>query len=436
MKANIKELAELQQGDRFLFCSQDKAVAARLGAALGDRGLLTQEAPAQEKLVQRIAEIGPKLVFLDFTLDPELPGKLLRTTDLAKTLARIAPNLPRVAVGAVSQPESTIAALRAGVADFVDPTGDPQEVRDVVKSVLALSDERIGSIDLLSMRQSVLVLGTRPGVGASTLAVHLAGLLQDRLAAAARARHDASPVHALPLAERVALMDMGWPVGDCQLYMGVNSKFTLVDAAREQHRVDATLLASIMTSAHNGVSMLSLPKDMDELRRFSQSELLTLFERIRETFGMLIMDANGFPHPDVVSEWVRTSGQTWLVTDQSVGSLVSLDAQIKSLSARHVDLGLLKLVVNRYDERYGMTAVQIAERFGLHLAGTLPDRALPLIVCGNQGKLLHEMSERDVYVRAMAPLVEAVLTEKVGRKSARNGWLAAWLPNVHRRLTL
>jgi len=435
MKAHTKELAGLQHGDCFLFCSRANAVAARLGTALGDRGLLIQEVPLYDKLAQRLTEIGPKLVFLDFTLDPLLPGKLLHTSDLAKTLARIAPGLPRVAVGSIAEPESAIAALRAGVADFIDPSGDPQEVRDVVNSVLSLSDGQGNSSTMPGTKRSVLVLGTRPGVGASTLAVHLAGLLQDRLFEAARARKSTAEATELPLAERVALMDLGLPVGDCQLYMGVNSEFSFVDAARELHRVDATLLDSAMVSARNGVSMLSLPKDIDEMRSVSQSESLMLFERIRETFGMLIMDAGGFSHPEFVGGLARASNETWLVTDQSVGSLVSLDGQLKSLDAQHVDISHLKLVVNRYDERYGMTAMQIAERFGLHLAGTLPYRALPLIVCGNQGKLLHEMSERDLYIRAMTTFVDAVVAEPVGVDRARNGWLAAWLPNVHRRLT-
>ncbi len=434
MKAHTREWVGLQHGDCFLFCSQDSAVVARLGSALGDRNLLTQEVPSQEKLAQRLTEIGPKLVFLDFTLDPLSPGKLLQTSDLAKTLDRIAPGLPRVAVGSIAQPESTIAALRAGVADFVDPNGDPQEVRDVVNSVLSLSDGQNEVSTVPTIKRSVLVLGTRPGVGVSTLAVHLAGLLQDRLFETARSRHSSAEAHELSLAERVALMDLGLPAGDCQLYMGVDSEFSFVDAARELHRVDASSLALAMVRAHNGVSMLSLPKNMAEIRKVSQSESLMLFERIRETFGMLIMDAGGFSHPEFVAGLACAANETWLVTDQSVGSLASLDAQLKSLDAQHVDAGHLKLVVNRYDERYGMTAMQIAERFGLPLAGTLPDRALPLIVCGNQGKLLHEMSERDLYIRAMTTLADAVLTAPVGMNRARNGWLAAWLPNVHRRL--
>ena len=61
MKAHTKELAGLQHNMCFLFCSHDNQIAALLGAALGELGLVTQEVPAQEKLAQRLAEIAPIL---------------------------------------------------------------------------------------------------------------------------------------------------------------------------------------------------------------------------------------------------------------------------------------------------------------------------------------------------------------------------------------
>lgn len=434
MKAHSKEFAGLQHSACFLFCSLDNGVAARLGAALGELGLVTQEVPAQEKLAQRLADMSPRLVFLDFTLDAQSPGKLLRTADLAKSLAKIAPHLPRVAVGDISVPESAIAALRAGVTDFVDPFGDAQDVRDVVQSVLTLSSNP-GVTGSAGVKRSVLLLGARAGVGTTTLAVHLAGLLQDRMTAAAQGRHTGSAGKDLPLGERVALMDLGWPVGDCQLYMNVNGEFNFVEAVRELRRLDATLLASAMAHSRNGVSMLSLPRDMAEMRSVSQADSLLLFERLRESFGLVIADAGGFGHPEFVSGLARTAGETWLVTDQSVGAIVSLDAQIKELEQHHVDRSKLRLLVNKYDERYGMTAPQIAERFGLPLVGTLPDRMMPLVVCTNQGKLLHEVSDRDAYVRAMSTLVDSMVAQPAPNQ-ARGGWLATLLPNVHRRLTM
>ncbi|MFX8285806.1 hypothetical protein ABTL53_19900, partial [Acinetobacter baumannii] len=76
----------------------------------------------------------------------------------------------------------------------------------------------------------------------------------------------------------------------------------------------------------------------------------------------------------------RASQQNWIVTDQSVGALVSLAGLLQELEQLHVERRSLGLIVNRYDERYGMTAQQIAERFQLELVGTLPDRTLALMV--------------------------------------------------------
>ena len=95
MKTHAREWVGLQSGNRFLFCSKGDGVAAQLGQAIGDLGMLTQEAPAVEDLAKRLAEIAPQVVFLDFTLSEDEPGKLFRSAELARLLARIAPGIPR-----------------------------------------------------------------------------------------------------------------------------------------------------------------------------------------------------------------------------------------------------------------------------------------------------------------------------------------------------
>lgn len=99
MKTHASEWVGLQNGKRFLFCSKGDGVAAQLGQALGDMGMLTQESPSIEELARRLTEIGPQVVFLDFTLSEDEPGKLFKSAELARLLARIAPTVPRVAVG-------------------------------------------------------------------------------------------------------------------------------------------------------------------------------------------------------------------------------------------------------------------------------------------------------------------------------------------------
>ncbi|MGE8668832.1 MAG: pilus assembly protein CpaE [Achromobacter mucicolens] len=434
MKTHVSEGVGLQNGTRFLFCSQGSTIAAQLGQALGDLGVLTQESPRIEELARRLTELAPQVVFLDFSLSDDEPGKLFKSAELARLLARIAPTLPRVAVGYVSQPEGAIAALRAGASDFVDPSVAPQEVRDVVRRVL--DRPSMGRMD--GTRRSVVLLGARPGVGTSTLAVHLSGMLQDRLKAAYNqraAKASRPPGEPLPLSSRVALMDLGWPVGDCQLYLNIGGDFDFAEAARNLRRLDSTLLGSAMAHAPNGLSVLSLPRDLAQMREVSQSDSLLVFERMRQHFSVVVADAGGFTNPEFVSGLARASQLNWIVTDQSVGALVSLAGLLQELEQLHVDRASLGLIVNRYDERYGMTARQIAERFNLELVGTLPDRTLPLMVCTNRGHLLHEEAERDVYVRAVQTLAERLCAEEAA-PGGHASWLATWLPGVHRRMVI
>lgn len=434
MKTHVSEGVGLQNGTRFLFCSQGSAIAAQLGKALGDLGMLTQESPRIEELARRLTELAPQVVFLDFSLSDDEPGKLFKSAELARLLARIAPTLPRVAVGYVSQPEGAIAALRAGASDFVDPSVAPQEIRDVVLRLL--DRPSMGRMD--GTRRSVVLLGARPGVGASTLAVHLSGMLQDRLKLAHNqraAKASRPPGEPLPLSSRVALMDLGWPVGDCQLYLNIGGDFDFAEAARNLRRLDSTLLGSAMAHTANGLSVLSLPRDLRQMRDVSQSDSLLVFERMRQHFSVVVADAGGFTNAEFVSGLARASQLNWIVTDQSVGALVSLAGLLQELEQLHVDRSSLGLIVNRYDERYGMTAKQIAERFNLELVGTLPDRTLPLMVCTNRGHLLHEEAERDVYVRAVQTLAERLCAEETA-PGGHASWLATWLPGVHRRMVV
>jgi pilus assembly protein CpaE len=435
MKTHSKEWVAMQKAGCFLFCSNDAQVASQLSDAIGDMGLLMQEVPALEHMARRLAELDPRVVFLDFTRDDAQPGKLLQAADMARMLARVAPTIPRVAVGYVAQPEGAIAALRAGVSDFVDTTVAPDEIREVVQRLLGARGVAMPAGG--GSRRSVVLLGARPGVGTSTLAVHMAGIMQERLTQQAAARPGARPAKAeagtQPLAERVGLLDLGWPVGDCLLYLNIESDFDFAEAVRNPRRLAPTLLGSAMAHTAAGVGVLPMPRDMGEMRSVSLSDSLMLFERLRQHYGLLLADAGGFSSPEFVAGLARAAQETWLVTDQSVGSLVSLGGMLRELDQHQVDRSHLRLVVNRYDERYGMTAQQIAERFNIELLGTLPDRTMALMMCTNQGHLLHEGSERDAYVRGIQHLLDRLTADFVAPGS-RGGWLATWLPGVQRRM--
>ncbi len=217
-----------------------------------------------------------------------------------------------------------------------------------------------------------------------------------------------------------------------QLYLNVTGNFHFAEAVRNLRRFDETLVNTALSRSQSGVTVIPLPRDLAEMRTVSHSDSLAMLDKLREHFGLLLADLGGFSNPEFVASLVRAADQTWLITDQSVGALVSLADVLRDLDGRDVDRSRLRLVVNRHDERYGMTAEQIATRFGIELQATLPDRTLALMSSTNQGKLLHEVSDRDPYVRVLHTLADSLSLRQA--KSASNKWLSRWLPGVQKHL--
>src|SRR5690606_6071690 len=138
----------------------------------------------------------------------------------------------------------TLLAFRAGVKDFVDLDNAP-ELQRVVTALLTpgTSAEAQG-------RQGKLfvMVGARVGVGVSCLAAHLSSLHQQLFNGGEGGQ---SLLH----------LDLGWPIGDGQLYLNVSSDFHFVEAVRNAHRIDETLLETALGKREETAPVLSLPKD-------------------------------------------------------------------------------------------------------------------------------------------------------------------------------
>lgn len=426
MNARNTALNQATGLSRFVLCSENSEQAAWLGSALGKWGALWQEQGDPALLLARVVERNPLLALLDFSGHAAPHGAtagsadaIARAIELAQALQQALPGLPLVAIGAMSCPEGALAAWRAGVSDFIDISASADDAREVVQRVLRKAEAHTPA----SVRRGQLVtlLGVRPGVGTSTLAAHLADLYQRRVESA----HVANPGAA---ASRVALLDLGLPAGDGKLYLSTSGNFDFADAVRNLHRFDETLVHTALARSPGGVTVISLPSSLGEMRTVSQRDALALLDRLRLYFDVLIADLGGFSNQEFIANLAGAADQVWLVTDQSVGALVSLAGSLKELDELLLDVRKRRLVVNRFNERYGMDAAQIAGRFNLPLLATLPKRATALMSSANRGKLLHEVAPHDAYVRAVEGLIDD-LTEPVETGGQRQG-MGRWIPKM------
>ncbi|CAB3760610.1 fimbrial protein [Paraburkholderia humisilvae] len=399
MNTRVNGLTEHPAAEYFVFASGVERHAQWLAGALAEAGTLEQVALEPAVFAQRIAVVNPPLVFVDFS------GGHGAAASAAVQAARTAsPELPVVAVGTLAEPDSALAALRAGVRDFIDLAAAPHDAHAIVRKV-------IDSIVAPVRRQGRLtvLLGARAGVGVSTLAAHLAVQLQRRGAAHRR---------------EALLFDLGLPAGDGTLLLDMQSELHLVDAVRNLRRFDQTFVHTALSHHGGGLAVIALPPDLAELRQVSCAALIGLLNRLRAFFDQQIVDLGGFPNSEFIANAVEAADETWLVCDQCVASIVSAAQMLDALRGAVPDFERLRhklrLIVGRYEGELGLDAQQIAQRLGIEWLANLPDRRVALGRAANQGQLLVDAAPRDPYVRALDALA-ARLEDAPGARGAADG---------------
>ena len=335
------------------------------------------------------------VVLLDFR-----HGAAAASSELARQLQRGLPALTRGAVGSTSseQVDGICAAVRCGLRDILDLDTPAADMDAVLRRAAGTGSASGAPREVPHKARLVLVLGVRAGVGSSTLAAHL-GVLAQQLSQPAAA--DGTDPGAPATANTTLLLDLGQPAGDTALYLNLDSQFHFDDALRHAGRIDATLVRTAMTRHSGGLTLLGQPAGSDG---GPLPDPAVLVQRLRGVFETVLCDLGGVPVRQIPRSLFISADEIWLVADQAIGTLVSLDQVLKQLEGLSVRDPRLHLVINRHEEDGGLSPEQIAERFALPLLATLPD-CHRLRSSANHGHLLLQDAPRDPYLRALTPLL-------------------------------
>jgi pilus assembly protein CpaE len=420
MNARTLSLPEPAVTDYFVCASPQEAHVRWLADTLVSAGAVEGASLEPGVLAQRIAGLNPVLVFIDFS------GANAAASAAAAAVRIAHPGLPVVALGSLAQPESALAALRAGVRDFIDVSGPAEDALRITRGLLAHIGEPASRHGKL-----VALLGARAGMGVSTLAANLAVWLQRRTAGLGTAgsgtagsgtagsgtagsstagpgatveRASAAPDRAARVVRHTALIDLGLPAADGALFLNTRCEFHFVDAVHNMRRIDRTFVNTALTRHESGVVLTTLPADLGGLRDVSYASCVGLLNRLRAFFDQQVVDLGGFSNREFIAQIAASADEAWLVCDQGVASIVSAVDLLDGLRDAGVDTDRVRLVVNQYDPALDLAPAQIAERLGLSLVATLPARRVAIGRAANQGRLIVDTAERDPYVRAIESL--------------------------------
>jgi len=180
--------------------------------------------------------------------------------------------------------------------------------------------------------RSVIVTGSKGGVGTTTVALNLA-------------------VHLAQLSEkRIALLELARPFGQIALMLDTRPRFTLLDALERAERLDGSLLVHLMTRHKSGVEMLMgarhLAHSPEQRQHVTLEGILRVFEVAKSVFDFVIVDL-GFVN---AAEWARvlqSADKLLLVSEPSMLALGMLEGYLEAVDSAGLERAKFQVVVNR-----------------------------------------------------------------------------------------
>jgi pilus assembly protein CpaE len=298
---------------------------------------------ASDPTTRRVRSANPDVTLVD--IPAENPTVALRAIEL---LHQEMPETAIFAIGSLSQPQVIVNAMRAGAREFVER---PTNTTDLLEAFVRLTAAQRRVRQEGPRGKVFSVINAKGGNGATTVAVNLAVALQS-------------------LHGQAALVDLA-PLGHAALHMNLKPLFTVADATRNLHRMDASLLESFMTRHSGGLQLLagsSVPGAIDP----STAEFVRLFDMLVSHYRYVVVDASS--RFDPASRLVANLSEVvLLVACTDVASLWSA-ARVQQYLAETGHRDRVRLVLNRYRKVAGFSEADAEAAVGAKLLWRVPNQ--------------------------------------------------------------
>jgi pilus assembly protein CpaE len=341
---------------------------------------------AADPVTRRVRAANPDVTLVD--IPPDNAATALRAVEL---LHQEAPESAVFAIGSISQPQVIVNAMRAGAREFIER---PTTTTDLLEAFVRLSAAQRRVKQEGARGKVFSVINAKGGSGATTVAVNLALALQSS--------------HG-----QTALVDLA-PLGHAALHLNVKPLFSVADATRNLHRMDASLLESFMVRHNGGLQLLagtSTPAALDP----STAEFVRLFDMMVSHYRYVVVDVS--TRFDACSRLVSNLSEcVLLVACTDVASLWSA-ARVQQYLGESGGRERVRLVLNRFRKVPGFSETDAEAAAGAKLLWRVPNQYFAVSTAIDRGVPLMEQSHTEI-ARCFAGLAQELTRNDVETKRA------------------
>lgn len=296
--------------------------------------------------LEQLADAAPGVVFLDLGEDPETGLKF------AEFLMDSYPGHTLVASGESVESDLLLRVMHAGVREFLPKPLAGEKVVEAMERICRRRQPASGGGPRKG--RIVSVFGVKGGVGSTTLSVNLAVGLRQATGA------------------RTVLVDLDVGLGEAAVMAGLEPRYSILDALKNVHRVDAGLLASLIESTPSGIDVLAAPYQPTDFEAVSGAKVGQLLRLLREHYDWVVVDLPCTFNPTIFAA-LEESDRLMLVTTADLPAIRNITRflpLLRNTSRRPVE-SWLRVILNRYNPRDTITPPEIEDTVGLKVDWTV-----------------------------------------------------------------
>src|SRR5260370_1000291 len=276
----------------------------------------------------------------DAALMIDLAGDMDGNLKALERLKQAAPDLYVIASNFSAEGELVIAALRSGSNDFLVQPLKRMEFRDAIARLekaprrAAVASSRLGKI--------YSFLGTKGGVGTTTLAVNFAGVLAQRK-------------------QQTVLLDLDWTGNDAAMQVSAAPQYTLQEVGENLDRMDQALFEGFVTRDPLGFFLVGPPDSLDSRAHFNEPMFREFANFLVEKYESIVLDCGRYLIDEVVLGSLQTSSTVFIVITQDFPAIRNSQRYIAALIRMGFNQDPLKVVVNHYTKRHGPNTASLQQ---------------------------------------------------------------------------
>jgi pilus assembly protein CpaE len=273
-------------------------------------------------------------LIVDLSGDPE---SAIKAVEKAK---QAAPGLFVIVSNFHADGETVIACMRAGANEFLLQPLKRTEFRDAMGRLERAPKHAVAGESKLGRLYTFI--GTKGGVGTTTLAVNFAAVLAQRKVS-------------------TVLIDLDWVGNDVAMQVGAAPQYTLMEVAENLDRMDQALFEGFVARDPLGFFLVGPPDALEHHGHFSDHMFREFATFLVDKYEAVVIDGSRAISNEVVMAAAQVSAAVFLVIDQEFPSIRNAQRYITYMMRMGFNQDQIKVVVNRYTKKVTATMATLEQ---------------------------------------------------------------------------